>query len=183
MPVAVPSPRLLAALLALLTLFVLAAATAPATASAAAARTRCADADRVTTPKRTARAARCLVNAERARLGARRLRFDGRLQQAARRQARAILRTRVFAHTVPGTPDLGGRIRAAGWRGRATGENLFWGTGRLRTARQVVAAWMRSPGHRANVLGRQFGEVGFVVAPRTPSGARGGVTVVAVFGA
>ncbi len=42
-----------------------------------------------------------------------------------------------------------------GYGGRCTalGENIAWGTGRLGTARSIFAAWIRSRGHRANILG------------------------------
>ena len=41
-----------------------------------------------------------------------------------------------------------------------TGENLAWGTGPLRTASAIVAAWLASPEHRANLLRPAFSRVG-----------------------
>ena len=39
-----------------------------------------------------------------------------------------------------------------GARAWTVGENLAWGSGRRSTPREIVAAWMNSPGHRANIL-------------------------------
>jgi uncharacterized protein YkwD len=41
---------------------------------------------------------------------------------------------------------------------------------------------MHSPGHRANILGRDFNEVGVAIAPGSPVHAEGGPTVVALYG-
>ena len=41
------------------------------------------------------------------------------------------------------------------------GENIAWGQ---RDAREVVDSWMDSPGHRRNILNRDFYHVGFGVA-------------------
>jgi uncharacterized protein YkwD len=56
---------------------------------------------------------------------------------------------------------------------RSVGENLGFGTGELSTPREIVAEWMRSPGHRANILRSwRYGAVW-----SSPTGADG-VTVV-----
>ncbi len=61
-----------------------------------------------------------------------------------------------FAHEGRDGSQPAERIRASGylsgggaWR---IGENLAWGTGDLATPRSIMAAWMDSPGHRANIL-------------------------------
>ena len=61
-----------------------------------------------------------------------------------------------FAHEGRDGSQPAERIRATGylsgggaWR---IGENLAWGTGDLATPRAIMAAWMHSPGHRANIL-------------------------------
>jgi uncharacterized protein YkwD len=40
------------------------------------------------------------------------------------------------------------------------GENLAWGTGSQGSARALVAAWLASPPHRANLLEPSFTRVG-----------------------
>jgi uncharacterized protein YkwD len=50
----------------------------------------------------------------------------------------------------------------------SVGENLAWGTGPLATPRATVRAWMHSPDHRANLLARDFADVGIGVAAGAP---------------
>lgn len=89
------------------------------------------------------------VNMERARRGLGALRVSAELNRAARIRANEI--TRKFSHTRPdGTP----------WRtvsGAAYGENIAMGQ---RTADKVMAAWMTSSGHRANILRPSYGSIG-----------------------
>ena len=89
------------------------------------------------------------VNMERARRGLGALRVSAELNRAARIRASEI--TRKFSHTRPdGTP----------WRtvsGAAYGENIAMGQ---RTADKVMAAWMTSSGHRANILRPSYGSIG-----------------------
>jgi len=42
------------------------------------------------------------------------------------------------------------------------GENIAWNQ---ENEAEVVDAWMKSPGHRDNIMNRQFSKVGFGVAP------------------
>jgi uncharacterized protein YkwD len=127
-----------------------------------------------------------LVNRERARHGLRPLRGDRRLAGVARRHARDLVRYRFFGHTSPRRGSLRRRVARSGFtRGRrrwTAGENLAMGRGRAASARRVVRAWMTSPGHRANILGRAFTSAGLGVARGLPTGARRGRTVVMTFG-
>ena len=89
------------------------------------------------------------INRTRAAHDLRPLRLDARLTRFADRHSAEMARTRVLAHSrrllpVPGALSLG--------------ENLAWIPGDR--AEDVVAAWMASPHHRANLLSRQFTAVG-----------------------
>lgn len=89
------------------------------------------------------------VNRERSGRGLRALRVSAELSQAAR--VRAIEITRKFSHT---RPD------GSAWRtvsSAAFGENIAVGQ---RTADKVMAAWMTSSGHRANILRASYGSIG-----------------------
>ena len=44
--------------------------------------------------------------------------------------------------------------------GSLAGENLAWGTGFRGSAKGIVAAWLNSPEHRANLLRPSFTRVG-----------------------
>ena len=81
-----------------------------------------------------------------------------------------------FAHEGRNGSEPAERIRAAGylssggaWR---IGENLAWGTGDLATPRSIMAAWMHSAGHRANILMPQYRQIGFGVIAGNPNAPR-----------
>jgi uncharacterized protein YkwD len=61
-------------------------------------------------------------------------------------------------------------VRAAGYSlpGAWVGENLHWGTEANATPVKAVEGWMKSPGHRANILRPEFTEVGVGVAYEAP---------------
>jgi len=89
------------------------------------------------------------VNLERARRGLGTLKVSAELSRAARVRANEI--TRKFSHT---RPD------GSAWRtvsSAAYGENIAMGQ---RTADKVMAAWMTSSGHRANILRASYGSIG-----------------------
>jgi uncharacterized protein YkwD len=148
------------------------AAIAPASASAASP---CDDADgtleQLGLP--AARAATlCLVNRERASHGLSALRASDRLASAAQGHAADMVDRRYFAHG-----NFGARIARTGWgRHRRTytiGENLGYGIAGGATPRAIVAAWMDSAGHRANILQRRFHAIGIGIASGTPDGDAG----------
>ena len=83
------------------------------------------------------------------------LRFDPRLQRAARAHSRDMLVTQIFQHGA-----FGARMVQFDVRGTLTGENLAWGNGSLGTASSIVRAWLASPEHRANLLRPGFTRIG-----------------------
>lgn len=66
-----------------------------------------------------------------------------------------------MSHTGSDGSNAGTRLSRAGFDWRAWGENVAVG---YRTPSDVVAAWMGSPGHRANVLNAAFTTIGIGVA-------------------
>ncbi len=106
------------------------------------------------------RAMRCMTNFARERRGLAPLSRFAKLDRAARGKAGDILRCDQFAHEACGR-DFNFWFERVGYRGRCTalGENIAWGTGSLGSVRNIFSAWIRSPGHRANILG-QFAELG-----------------------
>ncbi|HEV2591065.1 MAG TPA: CAP domain-containing protein [Gaiellaceae bacterium] len=95
------------------------------------------------------------MNVVRAEHGLKPLSVDSRLEQAARFHSHEMLSNDVFEHGAFGTRMARFRIH-----GTLAGENLAWGTGSLGTAKAVVAAWLASPEHRANLLRPSFRRVG-----------------------
>ena len=110
----------------------------------------------------------CLVNHERAKRDLPPLADDRRLQRAAQAHARAMGERDFYAHRDPDGREPDERIRAAGYDGSTTGENLLWGTGGDATPAEAVEGWMESPGHRANILRREFTRVGTGIAYDAP---------------
>ena len=132
--------------------------------------------------KRFLRAVLCLQGVERRKHGLGSLRLSRRLDRAAMRHARDMVRRRYFGHISPAGSDPLGRARDAGYRGarRTTvGENLLSWTAPL-TPVEVLKRWMASPPHRSDILGR-WRDVGAAVITASPSSA-GGITVVVEFG-
>ena len=129
----------------------------------------------------------CLLNGERADRGLAALRFNDRLQRAALAHGNDMIRHLYFSHSGRDGSQPSERIRAsgylsngAGWR---VGENLAWGTGDLASPKAIMAAWMNSAGHRANILQPAYREVGFgVLAGNPASRDSGGATFVTEFG-
>jgi uncharacterized protein YkwD len=129
-----------------------------------------------TTLTRSERALLAAVNDVRADRGLRPLRVDPTLTRAARAYSATLVRRDVFTHG-----DLGRRLARAGARGPVFGENLAWGTGSYATARGIVRGWLRSPGHRANLLRPGWTRIGLGRAVGTFRGVSGAAVVTADF--
>jgi uncharacterized protein YkwD len=128
----------------------------------------------------------CLVNRERARRRLPALRSHRRLGRPAGAHAADMVAHRYFAHDSRSGKSVTDRLRASGFvrpnRSWAVGENIAWGAASLSTARSIVAAWMKSPPHRAAILDRRFRHAGIGIALGLPSGATEGATYVLDFG-
>jgi uncharacterized protein YkwD len=107
-------------------------------------------------------ATRCLVNRERRKRGLRTLRFNQDLQTSADWQSNDMVTNQYFAHERDGGPTFVSRITRFGYAkdsgGYALGENIAWSTSDAASPAEIVSMWMHSPGHRANILRRQFHE-------------------------
>jgi uncharacterized protein YkwD len=157
---------------------------------AAAARCKHANAEPGDASQRALRiATRCLLNQKRRANGLRPLRGNGRLHRAAGRHTVDMARRDYFSHTSISGASFIDRIRRSGYLRRASawsvGENIAWGTGELSTPRSIVRAWMRSTGHRANILNGRFREIGIGISFGAPvrSSASPAATYTTDFGA
>ena len=103
------------------------------------------------------------TNGERTRLGLDALARSPRLMKAAQLQADQMASMRTMAHDLPGAafPSPESRLQAAGYRAMASGENVAEG---YSSATTVVAGWMKSSGHRENIVSPNFTEMGAGVA-------------------
>ena len=156
--------------------------TAQSAAAACPASTSAPDSGSVTQAERSIL---CLLNLERRSRGLDRLRTNGRLADAANDHSRDMVRRRYFSHVSPGGGTMGERIRETGYLSRvrsySIGENLAWGTGDLASPLKIVEAWMKSPGHKRNILHPGFDEIGIGLVLGAPV-RDGGATYTTNFG-
>ena len=101
-----------------------------------------------------------LVNAERAAAGCSAVRADDGLAGVARRHSADMRDRGYFSHTDPEGRSPFDRAAAAGV-GSARAENIAAGQP---DAAAVMAAWMASPGHRANILDCSLSSLGVGVS-------------------
>nr|BFD86681.1 CAP domain-containing protein [Streptomyces sp. Xyl84] len=102
-----------------------------------------------------------LVNAERAKAGCSALTADPTLAAAAQAHSEDMAAHQNMSHTGSDGSAPGDRITAAGYAWSTYGENVAYG---YSTPEQVMAAWMASPGHKANILNCSFKEIGVGLA-------------------
>lgn len=100
-----------------------------------------------------------LTNSERGGSGRARLRTNAQLMHAAQLHAEQMARAGQQAHVLPNAayPHAEDRLAAAGYRWQAYGENLALGQPSPAVA---VRDWMRSRGHRRNIVSPDFTELG-----------------------
>jgi uncharacterized protein YkwD len=125
--------------------------------------TSCVGADDANAPIAVQEAAmECMVNFARQQAGVARLTHSRKLDGSAASKGGDILRCNQFSHEACGR-DFLYWFRRAGYVGGScwwAGENLAWGTGSLGTVRSIMKAWLRSPSHRANLLGGEYDQFG-----------------------
>ena len=118
-----------------------------------------------------------LVNAERRERGLRPLVWNDRLDQAAKLHARNMATYRKMSHVIPEAklPTLSARAQHVQYPYAMIAENIALG---FTDAESVVRGWMRSPGHRRNILSPEASEIGTGVV----SSGAGGLYFCQVFG-
>jgi len=125
---------------------------------------------------RTAAEVTDLTNRERARAGLPPLATDALLTRAAQAHSTDMVVRAFYSHTGPDGSQPWDRAAAAGSTRRTIGENIACGQ---RSPAEVVEGWMNSPGHRANILKREFTHIGIGFA----GGGKAGTYWTQLFGA
>lgn len=133
----------------------------------------------------------CLLNQERTSRGLRELREHSSLRKTAQTYAEHMEEENFFDHVSPSGSTMLERIKRGSYlqsgRSWIVGENLAWGSGGAETPERIVRAWMKSPGHRRNILNGRFRDIGIGVAEGAPvrgvTAASGAATYVNEFGA
>lgn len=113
-----------------------------------------------------------LTNQARRARGLAPLSQDPELRQLARNFSTDMLRRRFFSHFTPEGVSFEQRLsRSYPHRVSAMGENIWSGSGYNPAAgpwlaQKIVADWLRSPGHRANLLSPDFTHLGVGISAR-----------------
>ncbi|MEV4643184.1 CAP domain-containing protein [Actinoplanes sp. NPDC049548] len=102
-----------------------------------------------------------IVNSERVEAGCPAVTADDRLTAAARGHSADMAARAYFSHTTPDGAEFATRITDAGYRWSGAGENIAKGQG---SPAEVMASWMNSNGHKANILTCAFRNIGVGVA-------------------
>jgi len=102
------------------------------------------------------------ANRERAARHLPTLQWDDNLSRAARDHALLMARSHAISHQFPGEPDLFSRLSRAGVHSSLAAENV----GNASDAPELHDAWMKSSGHRANLLDSKADAVGIAVVER-----------------
>lgn len=100
------------------------------------------------------------INAARAKAGCGPLRLNGKLVAAAKAHARAMAEQNFFGHAGKDGSRFSSRITRQGYGYRTAAENIAAGQ---KSAAQVVSSWLKSAGHRRNILNCRMTETGVAV--------------------
>jgi uncharacterized protein YkwD len=103
-----------------------------------------------------------LANRERAAHRLPALQWNAALASAARAHAQKMAQAGTLSHQFEGEMDMGTRFRVAGVQFRTAAENVALGP----TAADIHAQWMKSPGHRDNILDPALDSLGVAVVVR-----------------
>lgn len=128
----------------------------------------------------------CLINEERAKRGIRKLSERKDQRKAAKKHNSKMLSKRCFSHQCSGEGDLVTRLNSSGYLpcscNWGVGENIAYGFGSKSTPKFTVKAWMRSAGHRQNILNSSFEHIGIAVDSGAPTGGGAAATFTTSFG-
>lgn len=119
-------------------------------------------------------AMRCMTDFARHQAGLSSLVSTTELDTSSGSKVLDVLSCNSFSHSACGR-EFTYWMRETGYIGEncwRAGENLAWGVGEQATVRATFQAWMRSPGHRRNVLGN-YTDLGLSFAVGTLAGRDG----------
>ena len=113
------------------------------------------------------------LNAVRADHGLAALRSNAKLAAAAEQHSREMAADGYFDHNSADGTSFSARIAKwypiGGYRSWVVGENLLWSSPTVDPSR-ALGMWMRSPGHRANILNANWREIGIGAVYSTSAG-------------
>ncbi|MCZ4124557.1 CAP domain-containing protein [Streptomyces sp. H39-S7] len=98
-----------------------------------------------------------LVNTERARQGCKPVTVNAKIQAAAQAHSDDMAARDYYEHDTPEGVGPGARMTSAGYHWSTWGENIYKSP---KDAQSAMDGWMKSPGHRDNILNCAFKEIG-----------------------
>ncbi len=110
-----------------------------------------------------------------------------KLKRAARSHSKDMIRRDYFSHNTKGRGSFAKRLKrfgytSGGYKYYTTGENIAYGSGRKGNPGRIMRAWMKSSGHRHNILNRKFREIGIGTYTGNWNGHKGVTMYTADFG-
>ncbi len=110
------------------------------------------------------------TNIERVKIGLKPLTFQKQLGHSATLKADDMFARQYFDHVSPQGISASDLVKDAGYNFELIGENLALGN--FGTDQKLVAAWMNSPKHKANILNPKFTEIGVSASKGTYKGEK-----------
>ncbi len=109
------------------------------------------------------------------------------LTNAARSHSQEMLTKGYFSHNSSNGDTIEVRLKRFGYTSSGysfwkVGENIYWGSGTSASPDSAFKWWMNSAGHKANILNRDFREVGIGVKTGTFKGYAGAKVYTVDFG-
>ncbi|WP_313890797.1 CAP domain-containing protein [Psychrobacillus sp.] len=98
-----------------------------------------------------------LTNKERAKAGLKALQMDAKLTQSAQAKSQDMKNNNYFSHTSPTYGSPFDQMKSFGITYKSAAENIAMGQ---RSAAEVVDSWMKSPGHKANIMNPSYTHIG-----------------------
>jgi uncharacterized protein YkwD len=102
-----------------------------------------------------------MTNVERLKKGLKPVLMNSNLTNSAQSKLQDLFTKQYFEHISPTGVGVSDLAREFGYDYVVVGENLALGT--FKSNKDVVAAWMASPGHRANILDGRYQDIGVAV--------------------
>ncbi len=105
------------------------------------------------------------------------------LQKAARAHSEDMIRRDYFSHNTKGRGESAcERIKRYGYPYSLCGENIAYGSGSYGEPDSIMDRWMKSDGHRRNILKEEFKEIGVGAYTGTYKNTEGVTMYTADFG-
>jgi uncharacterized protein YkwD len=87
--------------------------------------------------------------------------WSDQLEKAAYMHSNDMYQKKYFSHTGSDGSNIGQRISAVGYPWKFYGENIAEG---YPTEKEVITGWLSSPGHCANIMNKNYKEMGVAKA-------------------